>query len=81
MLRPPVDRLTHVTELRRIEWGVDWDNDHVRGALCARRGDGTVACWGERDYLGAGQRSTRAGAVTVTSVVMGPPRHVTPAPR
>jgi hypothetical protein len=24
---------------------VDRDNDRVRGALGARRGDGTVACW------------------------------------
>jgi hypothetical protein len=43
---------------------------------CARH-DGTVACWGERDYLGAGQRTTRTDPVTVAHVVMGPPRHVT----
>lgn len=76
-LRPPMDALTGVVELRRTEWTLDWDIDRVRGALCARRSDGTVACWGERDYLGAGQRSARASAVTVTNVKMGPPRHVT----
>ena len=80
VLRPPIDRLSGVVELRRIEWAMDWDSDRVRGALCARRGDGTVACWGERDHLGAGQHSTRARAVTVASVVMGPQRHVPPRP-
>jgi hypothetical protein len=75
--QPPVDQMTGVIEQRRIEWAVDWDNERVRGALCVRRGNGTVACWGERDYLGAGQHSTR-DPVTVTNVVMGPQRHVTP---
>ncbi|HMG20222.1 MAG TPA: hypothetical protein VK607_02855, partial [Kofleriaceae bacterium] len=80
-LRPPVDKLTSVIELRRIEWGVDWDGDRVRGAVCARGGDGAVACWGERDYLGAGQHSARGNPVTVANLVMGPPRHAVPAPR
>jgi len=60
---------------------VDWDGDRVRGVLCARRGDGSIACWGERDYLGAGQHSARDNPVTVANLVMGPPRHVVPAPR
>jgi hypothetical protein len=47
-------------ELRRIAWSVGRDSDRVRGAICARHGDGTVACWGERDYLGANQHSERA---------------------
>jgi hypothetical protein len=72
--RPPLDKLTAVPELRRIAWAVDWDQARVRGALCARRGDGTVGCWGERDYLGVDQRSTRADPVEVAGVVMGPPR-------
>ncbi|TMQ25525.1 MAG: hypothetical protein E6J90_05830 [Deltaproteobacteria bacterium] len=58
----------------RIEWTLDWDIDRIRGALCARRGDGTVACWGERDDLGAGQHSTRTAPMAVANLVMGPPR-------
>jgi hypothetical protein len=69
-----------VIEQRRIEWAVDWDSERVRGARCVRRSNGTVLCWGERDYLGAGQHSTR-DPVTVTNVVMGPQRHVMPAPK
>jgi hypothetical protein len=67
-----------VIEQRRLAWTRDWDIEHVRGALCVRRGTGTVACWGERDYLGAGQRTTH-DPVTVANVVMGPPRHVAPS--
>jgi hypothetical protein len=66
-----------VIEQRRIEWAVDWDNERVRGALCVRHSNGTVACWGERDYLGAGQHSTR-DPVAVKNVAMGPQRRVTP---
>jgi len=77
--QPPVDKLTDVIELRRIGWALDWDNDRVRGAVCARRADGRVACWGERDYLGAGQHSTRADPATVANVTMGLRRQVTPS--
>ena len=75
--RAPVDTLTGAGELRRFEWDLGWDIRRVRAVRCARH-DGTVACWGERDYLGAGQRSTHTDPVTVAHVVMGPPRHVTP---
>ena len=51
-------------ERRRIAWSLDW-TDRVRGAICARHTDGTVACWGERDYLGANQHSERAAPAPI----------------
>jgi hypothetical protein len=72
----PPHELSGAVELRRLEWGLNWDGDRVRGALCARRSDGTVVCWGERDYLGADQHSTRDTALPVAGLVVGPPRHV-----
>jgi hypothetical protein len=83
MFQPPIAAQIAVVQTRRIAWTVDWNEDYVRGALCVRHGDGVVACWGERDYLGAGQRSTRAEPVPVANVVMGPPRagSAAPAPR
>jgi len=57
---------THdAVERRRISWTVDWNSEHVRGAICARHADGTVACWGERDYLGANLHSDRAASAPI----------------
>jgi hypothetical protein len=76
--QPPVDPLTDVIQLRRLAWATDWESGRARGVVCARRASGSVACWGERDYLGAGQHSTRADPVPVANLTMGPPRHVPP---
>jgi hypothetical protein len=70
--RAPVDSRTE-GELRRVEWTLGWDPRRVRGVRCARH-DGSVSCWGERAYLGAGQTSTRSDPVTVAHVVLGPHR-------
>jgi hypothetical protein len=61
---PPVDQLTGVVQLRRIEWRLDDDSARLRGAVCARSGDGTIRCWGERDFLGAGLQSNSTTPVT-----------------
>jgi len=63
--QPPAEARTDVVEVRWIEWLREGDYNDVRGALCERRADGTVACWGERDYLGAGHHSTRDDQVSV----------------
>jgi hypothetical protein len=72
---PPISTLHHVAQLRTIEWV---GRDDSVGVLCARQDDGRVACWGERDYLGAGEHGTRSDLVAVSGLVMGPPRPVAP---
>ena len=74
---PPVSTLHHVAQLRTIEWV---SRDDTAGVLCARHDDGQVACWGERDYVGADERSSRSDLVTVSKLVMGPPRRVVSCP-
>ena len=64
---PEVATLTGVVEQRASEY-----------VGCARRSDGTVACWGNRDYLGAGQRAVRTDPVAVANLEMGAPRPFTP---
>src|SRR6185503_11589713 len=69
--------LHHVAQLRTLEWV---GRDDTAGVLCARHEDGQVVCWGERDYLGAGEHSTRTDLVAVSKLVMGPSRRVVPSP-
>ncbi|HEY1555729.1 MAG TPA: hypothetical protein VGF94_12915 [Kofleriaceae bacterium] len=65
--QPPTAALAGFERLRRIAWATVY-RERVHGALCGRRADGTVACWGDRDYLGAGQTSDRAAPVAVTGL-------------
>jgi hypothetical protein len=67
--QPP--KPTDVVEQRRIAWEI-YDPKRARGAVCVRHRNGTIACWGERDYLGIGQQTTRTDAVPVRGIEMGP---------
>jgi hypothetical protein len=55
--RLPLPAHPDFVQMRAFDWR---DDERARGVACGRRRDGTAACWGERDYLGAGQRSARA---------------------
>ncbi|HTR53052.1 MAG TPA: RCC1 domain-containing protein [Kofleriaceae bacterium] len=63
-----------VVERRRFTWWPDSNPNDLRGVVCDRHDSGIVACWGERDYLGAGDHATREDPVKVAGLVMGPRR-------